>query len=244
MANRHREQWEALGTIDPYWAVITDPDRKGGRWDPASFFETGEQEVRGLLEKVARLGIVLRSERALDYGCGVGRLSRALASRFGEVLAVDFSEAMLAEARRCNAGHANIRFVRNDGSGLAGIGDGSVDFIYSTIALQHVPAGLQRAAIREFGRVLHRGGALAFQTPSRHNLRTVSGLAQRAVGNRILNVARRLVHGKGRVMEVHVLPRPEVLALLPDCGLSVREVERYDVAGPAFESYRYFAVKD
>jgi hypothetical protein len=52
-----------------------------------------------------------------------------------------------------------------------------------------------------------------------------------------------LLHGKDRVMEVHSLPREEVVRLLGACGLEVREVERYDVAGPAFESYRYWASK-
>jgi SAM-dependent methyltransferase len=243
MANRHQQQWEALGETDPYWAVITDPHKKHGRWEPTEFFETGVREIDGLLTKVAGLGIRVSFGRALDYGCGVGRLSRALSLRFPEVLAVDFSATMLSEARKVNAGIRNIRYLRNNGRDLAEVDGESIDFIYSTIALQHVPAGMQRGAIREFCRVLRRGGVVAFQTPARHNLGTASGIAQAAFGNRLLNLFRRIVHGKGRVMEVHVLPKDDVVALLRDCGLSVAEVERYDVAGEAFESYRYFAVK-
>lgn len=243
MTDRHRQQWEALGRLDPYWAVITESDKKGGGWDPAEFFASGAREVAGLMDQVSRLGIAPARDVALDYGCGVGRLSRALAERFGEVLAVDHSESMLAEARRANAGFANIRFMRNDGRTLSDVGSESVDFIYSTIALQHAPPDVQRAVIREFARVVRRGGAVVFQTPSSHNLRTAAGLVQYLVSNRVLNAARRLRHGKGRVMEVHALPKAEVLELLLASGLTVVEVERYDVAGDAFVSYRYFATR-
>ena len=44
-------------------------------------------------------------------------------------------------------------------------------------------------------------------------------------------------------MEVHALPKAEVLELLSATGLSLVEVERYDVAGDAFVSYRYFAAR-
>lgn len=243
MSDRHRQQWEALGRVDPYWAVISEPGAKGGRWDEAAFFASGAHEIRAVLEHVAALGIDPARGRALDYGCGVGRLSRALAGAFAETVGVDFSASMLEEARRANAGIPGLRFERNDGRSLAGIGTGTVDFAYSVIALQHSPREAQRQVIREFGRVLAPGGVAVFQTPSRHNLASASGLALRLLGNRLLNLPRRIVHGKGRVMEVHAVPREEVEVLLAECGLAVREIERYDVAGPAFESYRYIARK-
>ena len=139
---------------EDYWAT------------PAEFFASGEREVAGLMDQVSRLGIAPARDVALDYGCGVGRLSRALAARFGEVLAIDHSESMLAEARRANAGFGNIRFMRNDGRTLPEIGTESVEFIYSTITLQHVPPDIQRSVIREFARVAMTptpAGASAFR---------------------------------------------------------------------------------
>ena len=241
MSDRHRQQWEALGRVDPYWAAFSGPDRKGGRWDEAAFFASGAHEIRAALERAASLGLDPKRGRALDYGCGVGRLSRALAGAFAETVGIDFSSSMLEEARRANAGIPGLRFERNDGRSLEAIETGSVDFVYSVIALQHSPREAQRRVIREFARVLAPGGVAVFQTPSRHNLASASGIALRLLGNRLLNLPRRIVHGKGRVMEVHALPREEVEGLLAGCGLALREAERYDVAGPAFESYRYFA---
>lgn len=243
MSDRHRRQWEALGRVDPYWAVISEPGKKGGRWDPGEFFASGENEIRAVLAQAVALGMEPAHGLALDYGCGVGRLSRALAGVFSQVVGVDFSQSMLDEARRANAAFANLRFERNDGHSLSTIATGSVDLVYSVIALQHSLPAAQREIIREFGRVVAPGGAVVFQTPSRPNLGTASGVAFRVLGNRLLNLPRRLLHGKDRVMEVHSLPREEVVRLLGACGLEVREVERYDVAGPAFESYRYWASK-
>jgi SAM-dependent methyltransferase len=243
MSDRHRQQWEALGRVDPYWAVISEPGKKGGRWDPDEFFASGANEIRAVLAQAAALGLEPARSLALDYGCGVGRLSRALAGEFAQVVGVDFSQSMLEEARRANAGIANLRFERNDGRTLSAITSGCVDFVYSVIALQHSPADAQREIIREFGRVVAPGGVAVFQTPSRPNLGTASGFAFRVLGNRLLNLPRRVLHGKGRVMEVHALPREDVVDLLGASGFEVREVERYDVAGPAFESYRYFAAR-
>ncbi|MBL0143203.1 MAG: methyltransferase domain-containing protein [Betaproteobacteria bacterium] len=243
MTDRCRQQWEALGANDPYWAVLTDPAKKGGRWDKEEFFQTGIDEIDGLLEKLSRLRIQPGSGLALDYGCGVGRLSRALAMKFRHVVGVDISEAMLSVARSENAGFPNIRFLRNDGRSLADIDDGTVDFIYSVIALQHAPRTTQQSLIREFCRVLRPGGTLVFQTPSHPDARTVHGLLHILLGNRVLNLARRLRYGRGHVMEMHTNRREEVLRLLGEKGMSVVEVERYDFSGAAFVSYRYFATR-
>ena len=205
MTDRYRQQWEALGTNDPYWAVLTDPRKKDGRWNKEEFFQTGINEIDSLLERTSRLGIQLGFELALDYGCGVGRLSRALSTLFQRVLGIDISEAMLSEARSANAELNNIQFLRNKGSSLASVRDGTVDFIYSNIVLQHSPRKNQCLLIREFCRVLRPGATLIFQTPSHQNMGTINGFLHLVLGNRVLNIVRRIRYGKGRVMELHAI---------------------------------------
>jgi ubiquinone/menaquinone biosynthesis C-methylase UbiE len=243
MTDRYRQQWEALGADDPYWAVLTDPSKKNGGWNKDEFFQTGIDEIEGLLKKISRLGIQLRFELALDYGCGVGRLSRALSTSFQRVLGVDIADAMLAEARSANAGFANIRFMRNNGVSLTDVAEGTVDFLYSNIVLQHSPRKNQRVLITEFCRVLRLGGTLIFQTPSHPNLRNLNGLIHFLLSNSILNIARRIRYGKTRIMEMHTIRKEEVLKLLREEGMTVFEAEKHDSAETAFISYRYFAVK-
>lgn len=231
MSQRHRRQWEALGARDPYWAVLTDPAKRHGKWDREEFFRTGAREIDAVLSRAAAFGMRVRPGVALDYGCGVGRLTRGLARHFERVIGVDLSAAMLAEARAANAGIANIDFLRNRGDSLAGIRDGSVDFLYSCIVLQHAPRRIQRRLVGEFCRVLRPGGALVFQTPHRQNLRTALGLRHFLLGSR------------GGVMEMHTLPKRQVERLLGEGGAALVRAERYDASGPAFVSYRYFAAK-
>lgn len=244
MTNRHRKQWESLGTSDPYWAVLTDPRKKNGGWDKTEFFQTGLDEIDSLLKKIRDQGIQLKFGLALDYGCGVGRLSRALSNSFQRVIGVDISDAMLLEARSANSDFSNIQFLRNNGDSLEGIDDNSVDFIYSNIALQHAPRKNQCLLIREFCRALRPGAALVFQTPSHHNALAVNGLLHLLLGNRVLNIIRRIKYGKGHVMELHTISKDLVLNILREEGMSVLEAERYDVAGIAYISYRYFAIKE
>ena len=119
----------------------------------------------------------------------------------------------------------------------------SVDFIYSNIVLQHSPPDVQRLLIKDFARVLAPGGVIVFQTPSHANLKTLAGRLHFALGNRILNIPRRIVYGKDGVMELHALAKKQVLKLLAAGGVTLVEAERYDSAGPAFISFRYFGVR-
>src|SRR4051812_27352912 len=79
---RLRSDWTRLGEADPLWAVCVDPARKGGRWDPEEFNATGRAEIAAALAHLDRLGLCRRRERALDFGCGAGRLTAALAAEF------------------------------------------------------------------------------------------------------------------------------------------------------------------
>lgn len=180
---------------------------------------------------------------SVRFWCGVGRLSRALSTSFQRVFGVDISDAMLSEARSANPGFDNIEFLRNSGDSLASFADGTVDFIYSAIALQHSPRKNQRSLIKEFCRILRPGGTLIFQTPSRQNVRTVKGILYFLLGNRILNIATRIRHGTKRIMEMHSIRKDEVVKLLREGGMELLDAEIDDRAGTAFISYTYFAIK-
>ncbi len=243
MGDRYKEQWEALGRTDPYWAVLSHPEKKGDRWDRDEFFATGEAEIAAVLTRLDALGARPQFGTVLDFGCGVGRLCRALASRFERVLGVDVSQAMLTEACAVNADLANIEFVRNDNINLDIVPDQSVDLLYSNLVLQHMPRERQRAYIAEFSRVVRPGGVLVFQVPSRHDLRTLKGWLHRLLGNRGLNRIRRMRHGSEGVMELHCLRRREALAMLASTGMTVLDVVRNMEAGHGFVSYCYVSRK-
>jgi len=101
----------------------------------------------------------VRGTRAVDFGCGTGRSSRFLGGLGFEVIGVDISEIMLAEARARDPG-GDYRLVA-DGS-LAGLGSGTADLILSAFTFDNIPTDPQKtAALRELRRLLAPGGRLA-----------------------------------------------------------------------------------
>jgi 2-polyprenyl-3-methyl-5-hydroxy-6-metoxy-1,4-benzoquinol methylase len=139
--------WELWGRLDPYYGVVTDDKFKRANLNGnrEEFFASGEEYVRDLIAKMRNSFGTPPFRRALDFGCGVGRLTIPLANRFSEVVGVDVSESMIAEAQlNCSQFNvSNISFVKSDDK-LSGL-SGSFDFINSYVVLQHIsrPRGMK-----------------------------------------------------------------------------------------------------
>ena len=161
-----RRQWDRFGRSDPLWAVLSLPDKRYGRWNEAEFFATGEREIGGVLAYARSLGVSVRPERALDFGCGVGRLTQALAPHFERVDGVDIAPSMLEQATRYDRHPGRCFFHLNDRPDLALFEDRSFTFIYTSLVLQHLPVPVARGYIREFLRLLTPSGLLVFHLPS------------------------------------------------------------------------------
>ncbi|HEX5406363.1 MAG TPA: methyltransferase domain-containing protein [Pseudonocardiaceae bacterium] len=158
-----RHVWERLGTDDPYWAVLTEDGFHDGKAQ-AEFFDKGRQEVRYALDLLDRHGQPY-GDVAVDFGCGVGRLTYALGEHFASVTGVDVAESMLAEARANNPAPDRIRFVHNASTSLP-FEDNSVDLVLSFITMQHMPPSLSIRYLLDMVRVTRPGGHLVFQLPS------------------------------------------------------------------------------
>ncbi len=225
--------WRALGEDDPLWAILSRPDKRGGRWDVDEFFAAGEAEIAGLDALCAGLARPRARRVALDFGCGAGRLSRALATRYAEVIGVDISPSMIEHARRWNAHLTNVHFVEHARPELAFLADASVDLVYSVITLQHMPAALQLAYIDEFLRVLAGDGLAVFQIASGHT-RDWRGWLYRLAPNRLLAPLRRRVHRSRVAAELHVLPEAIVAARIAARGRRILRALDTDAAGAGF----------
>jgi SAM-dependent methyltransferase len=130
--------------------------------DLERFWSDGERDLAKLLGVV---GAELKpSDRVLEIGCGVGRLTRSLSTQVASVCALDVSERMLALAHQHNAGLSNVEWVLGDGSTLAPVASDSVDACVSHVVFQHIPdPDVTLSYVREIGRVLRAGGWAAFQ---------------------------------------------------------------------------------
>jgi SAM-dependent methyltransferase len=160
-----QETWDALGSDDPLGVILGYPERRHD-WDAQEFFRTGEAEIDGTLERAEQLGLPHRRERALDFGCGVGRLTQAMCRHFDRVDGVDIAPSMIAAAERLNRHGERCRYHLNDSDSLAFLAGESFDFVYSALVLQHMRPELARRYLAELVRVLRPGGLLVFQVPS------------------------------------------------------------------------------
>ena len=234
-----RRVWNELGADDPLWAILSHPEKRGGRWDEGEFFAVGEAEIAAIDVTCAALTRPRQRRLAVDFGCGVGRLTRALASRYAHVVGVDISPSMLEQARVLNGHVPNARFVENAQPHLGFLGDGSVDFIYSTITLHHIPPPLQRAYIAEFMRTLAPDGIAVFQIVSGYS-RDWRGLVYRLLPNLVLAPLRRRVHASAVVADLHPLPEQDVHAIVAAASRQVLQAFDINSAGAGFKARLMF----
>ena len=164
--NKEQAFWDRHARLDPLWAILSDPSKTGRRWDLRSFLETGRREVSLLMYQLRALGIDLRRDAALDFGCGVGRLSQPLATYFDRVVGVDISLEMIRLAHEINQYPARVRYVCNAREDLAVLATGEFTFMYSNVVLQHIEPASALRYLSELLRVVAPGGVLVFQLPS------------------------------------------------------------------------------
>lgn len=101
---------------------------------------------------------------ALDYGCGIGRVSRSLLRRGAKVVAVDISPEMLGFCRQYCDGLPGLTTMLSDGYGCQGVADSSMDGAVCLYCLQHLPSLEMAAAIlADVHRVIKLGGWLVCQ---------------------------------------------------------------------------------
>jgi SAM-dependent methyltransferase len=228
-----QHNWEGLAQADPMWAVCADPTKKNGRWAKQEFFATGRNEVSIVLGCLSELGIsVDRKSPALDFGCGVGRLTRALAEYFPECCGVDISPTMIRMAREFNGDLSQCRFLLNENDHLKVLPDDYFGFIYTSIVLQHIAETYSRKYIAELIRVLKPGGALVFQIPDAWQDSTFKKVRARlALRSRLQSLigVRRYPR-----MEMHCIEETTIRSLARDGGAEVVDVRLTNSVDPAF----------
>lgn len=236
-----RQDWDAFGKADALWAILTLPGKRRGKWDVKEFFESGKKEVDALMQDQLLAAFTSRG-KALDFGCGVGRLTQALAGYFDQVYGVDVAPSMIELARRYNRHGDKCRYFLNDRASLLLFDDNSFDLIYSAITLQHIDPADSRNYIAEFLRTLAPGGLLVFQIPSVPR-RYLRARIKHAIATRLLWVFRRVGYPQRPIMTMHGIKREEVENLLRESGAQIINVREDSSAGEDWLSFRYFARK-
>lgn len=158
--------WQRWGEVDPYFGVITDERYRRNNLTPAAlaeFFRSGRSHVAHVMRVCQQqFSPTFVPQRVLDFGCGVGRVLVAFAEKSPEVVGVDVSPAMLAEARRnCDERglQQRIELVRSDDA-LSEV-EGTFDLIHSVIVFQHIEPARGHGLVARLVERLRPGGIAA-----------------------------------------------------------------------------------
>jgi cyclopropane fatty-acyl-phospholipid synthase-like methyltransferase len=156
-----RKGWNRRAKDNPFYYILTKPEFVHSP-DAEIFFRSGEKEISELLSSVDTLGLKLGKKTALDFGCGVGRLTLALAKYFDGCVGVDVSDQMITFARGFNKFPNKVTYLLNLEPDLSVFETSTFDFVVSLGVLQHIPPELQRRYIADFARILRPGGVAVF----------------------------------------------------------------------------------
>jgi SAM-dependent methyltransferase len=110
----------------------------------------------------------VRGKVVLEYGCGDGLNTLALARRGARVKALDISPELIDVARRrlrINNADSDVEFIVGSAHDMP-VEDESVDVLFGIAILHHLDLKL---SAREVRRVLRKGGRAIFQEPVRNS---------------------------------------------------------------------------
>ena len=162
ISDRMRSDWNRRAREDAnYYAAFGRRDQ-----EQAEFEATAAGVVRDLERELRRLGRAPdhAAMRALEIGCGPGRVMLPMSRRFREIHGVDVSDEMIRQARDRLSQSPNAHAHLNNGLDLAGFPDESFEFVYSYAVFQHIPSReVVLNYLRESWRVLAPGGLIRCQ---------------------------------------------------------------------------------
>lgn len=216
-------QWEHLGQTEPYWSVLTS-DRyfiDAFHQSRDAFFATGEVEVQAFESTVARAGLSFsQNARCLELGCGVGRVTAALAKRFHEVVAVDVSQPHLDIAKNELTKFQLVNKI--DYQKLSQLTQiqtlGRFDVVYTKIVLQHNPPPVINYVLRSMLNSLNQGGIALFQLPVYK-----AGYS--------FHIDKYLNKEHCELMDMHFFPHTNLFELIMVANCSVQELREDDAIG-------------
>ncbi|MBP0494556.1 class I SAM-dependent methyltransferase [Pararoseomonas indoligenes] len=208
------EYWSAIGTEAPHWSVLTSDMYRPERIEDtkAYFYASGKNDlniIRGCLRRARVQPEAMVT--AVEYGCGVGRVTGHLAVKFPKVVACDISRPHLdiAAAHLAETGASNVQLEHLGPDRLHP--ELRCDFWFSRIVLQHNPPPVMAAILRRAFAALNPGGVAVFQVPT-YKL------------DYTFRIRDYLDGPLGKQMEMHILPQPTVFALAEEADCRPVEV--------------------
>lgn len=163
--NQLHKSWEQFGKNVPYWSVLTHDVYKPENINDESkeeFYNTGKITIDLFENILQKNNHTFKNKIVLDFGCGVGRMTKSLHGLASSVYGIDISEPHLEIAR--NADKETKFFLLNSVQSLPSLPQ-RPNVIFSFIALQHTRPSLIKHHIKQLLDILNEGGVAAIHLP-------------------------------------------------------------------------------
>lgn len=156
------KDWNKIGEKDPFHGVLSGNDFHIDRINEEKlidFYKSGEEWVEHIIKKYKEYfgNQVAQFNEALDFGCGVGRITIPLSKFSKNVVGMDISEGMLNIAREQSKKYNNIYYVLSDDN-LSFVENKTFDLVHTFIVLQHIPVNRGEKIIGNLISKINRGG--------------------------------------------------------------------------------------
>lgn len=234
------DEWRRIARVpNLYYHILSWPEKQDQGWTSEEFYATGEAEWGDFSGQWRHYAPDLGGT-CVEIGCGVGRLTRALAGSFERVVALDVSAEMIARAERVVPPNVELELV--DGSAIP-VADGTVDAVFSAIVLQHLERFDDvRAYLADAHRALRPGGSAMLNVAIAHRPRGVLERARAELGIRRSRrgLRRGRVHALVRWREY---PLEQVLGALREIGYAEIEFRLFAVSSNGWLYQFWFATK-
>jgi len=238
--------WNAMAELDPLWAILSEPEKKFGKWSTEEFFRDGEREAKRVLGMCEANGVSISRGKMLDFGCGVGRMTRSFSQFFPSCVGIDVSGKMVDLARKFNADRPQCEFVTSASVALP-FEDATFDFVFSVLVLQHLPKkNMILGYISEFLRVAKDGGVIVFQLPDEVPFRNrIQGRRRLWSLLTFLGIPQAWLFKLLGLTPIRMkgISREGVERYIGGQKARVGAVERYDPSEKRYHSFYYFVVK-
>ena len=216
---RVQSQWTKLGQERPHWSTDNRPEFAPDSIasNMPAFEASGDGDVRTLVGLLARHGLAPQGlPRVVDFGCGVGRMTRPLAKVFRHVTGCDVSPPHLTLARMATGAGVNYALVSVPHFGMSS----GFDLWVSMLTLQHNPPPVITMVLRRMFALLAPGGVAVFQLPTAR------------LGYGFDPAAYLAAPESSDLSAIHALPQAVVFGLAAEAGCIALEVREDGMVWP------------
>lgn len=226
-----REAWSSMGRDIPHYSVLTSdiflPSNIERNAD--IFWQSGAIEAEEIHSILKRFDFDFKNKVAIEYGCGVGRVSTPLSKLFKILYAYDISTYHLDIAKKHSLEQGAKNIIYCEVGNNKSIYKQRCHFFYSRIVFQHNPPPLIAMLVEGALASLHNNGIAIFQVP-------VYKVGYNFKLNEWLNTKH------SNEMQMHCLPQSVIFSIIKKQNCQLLELREDESCGEPFLS-NLFVVK-